>query len=164
MPLPIDLPTFIDKLVELNIYISPEWELEIFNLGKMPTADRLGYPRIWLGGKKGSYKHLHRILTDCPDGLVVDHINRDPTDCSVWDLRICSHSENQINRKITSKTGVTGVSQDSISGLWVSQIYVNGRRHRKKFKSFDEAVEHRKNLERKHYRSFHIFKDYTSGI
>ena len=41
---------------------------------------------------------LHRLLTDCPPGLVVDHLNHDTLDNRSCNLRVCTHSENLRNR------------------------------------------------------------------
>lgn len=40
---------------------------------------------------------LHRYLTKCPDNLIVDHINRNPLDNRLENLRCVTPSENQLN-------------------------------------------------------------------
>lgn len=42
---------------------------------------------------------LHRYLMDYPDGKCVDHINRNTLDNRIINLRACSSSENNCNRK-----------------------------------------------------------------
>jgi len=55
-----------------------------------------GYVRTFNKNRKPLY--LHRLLTGCPDGLEVDHINRDKYDNRRDNLRIVTRSLNQQNR------------------------------------------------------------------
>jgi HNH endonuclease len=49
---------------------------------------------------------------DIPDGLVIDHINRDCTDDRIENLRVCTLGENALNRTsgINCKVGRKGIS------------------------------------------------------
>ena len=49
-------------------------------------------------GKRGVY--LHRLITNAPQDMVVDHKNHDTLDCRKSNLRICSQSENCRNVKV----------------------------------------------------------------
>lgn len=42
---------------------------------------------------------LHRFITSCPMGLMVDHINHNTQDNRKFNLKICTNKENQHNRK-----------------------------------------------------------------
>ena len=44
-------------------------------------------------------EYLHRVITGCPEGFDVDHINGDRLDNRRINLRICSHRLNLINSK-----------------------------------------------------------------
>jgi hypothetical protein len=59
---------------------------------------------IWHISDKGYVRNtklgrLHRYITNCPDDMVVDHINGNRLDNRKCNLRICTHSENNANRK-----------------------------------------------------------------
>lgn len=49
---------------------------------------------------------MHRVITDCPDALEVDHKNRHRADNRRFNLRICNDVQNQGNRW-KSKQGKT---------------------------------------------------------
>lgn len=57
--------------------------------------------------------HLHRLITNCPDGMEVDHINHKTLDNRKQNLKVCTHAENMKNIKLhkTNKTGYSGVHE-----------------------------------------------------
>jgi hypothetical protein len=72
--------------------------------------------------------YMHRFIANTPDGLETDHINGDTLDNRVSNLRVCRHSENCKNLKLSraNKTGFKGVDRHSQNGNWRAQIMVNG--------------------------------------
>ena len=57
---------------------------------------------------KGGYKirkriHIHRIISNCPDNLVVDHINHDTLDNRKCNLRNVTRSENSLNTRVYTR-------------------------------------------------------------
>ena len=80
-------------------------------------------------GKKGSMP-LHRWLTNCPNGLVVDHIDHNTLNNTRQNIRNVTHLENMQNRKImqTNQSGQRGISMDKRTGKWRARIKVYGKR------------------------------------
>lgn len=60
---------------------------------------------------------IHRLITNCPEGFVVDHINGNTRDNRLCNLRICTQKENLRNHmdslkfkpRITNKLGIRGL-------------------------------------------------------
>ena len=79
------------------------------------------------------YRSLHRVITGCEEGLVVDHKNGNGLDNRRDNLRICTQAENLRNRKINENntSGFKGVFFDPgtrNSKPWRSRIAVGGQR------------------------------------
>ena len=79
---------------------------------------------------------LHRLITDCPEGMVVDHINHDKTDNRKCNLRICTVGQNNMNNKSN------GYSFDIQSQKW--KVYCNKDYNRYYGGSFDTEEEAKK--------------------
>ncbi len=56
---------------------------------------------VWRGIKDGVKQtvRMHRLLMDAPKDMVIDHLNGNPLDNRKANLRICTQSDNQRNRK-----------------------------------------------------------------
>jgi hypothetical protein len=63
--------------------------------------------------------YLHRLIMNCPTNKCIDHINRNTLDNRKCNLRICTRSENQINRKCGKNKGV---SYHKKHKLWLARI------------------------------------------
>ena len=87
------------------------------------------YRHIWLDGGRRTTVRLHREITDCPKGLLVDHINGNPLDNQRSNLRLCTPVQNSINRYVrqgqTSK--YKGVNWDKLHKKWKTTIGVSGK-------------------------------------
>jgi len=82
--------------------------------------------------------------------LLLDHINRNPDDNRICNLRLATSSENQQNTKLraTNKSGAKGISYCSYSKAWKARITKQGKTFELgRFKDFDLAVEARKKAE-----------------
>ena len=71
---------------------------------------------------------LHRFIMDCPEGLIIDHINNNRLDNRKSNLRIVTDTENSINHKLRqdNKSGITGVNWYKPGRKWRARVYKNG--------------------------------------
>lgn len=76
--------------------------------------------RKTIGGKKQTLR-MHRVITKCPSGMVIDHLNGNKLDCRKSNLRVCTQAENARNRHSTK-----GYCYDKSRKAWLV-------RHRGKF-------------------------------
>ena len=91
-----------------------------------------GYVSIKLYGKP----HLaHRIIWqmnhgEIPDGFQIDHINGNPRDNRISNLRLATHTENTRNRKLSkyNTSGYKGVSHSPVGKRWRSRIRIGTKR------------------------------------
>lgn len=74
---------------------------------------------------------MHRLVTNCPEGKVVDHMNHNTMDNRKDNLRVCCQSQNCINRKKSSRnsSGYKGVSWDKQRNLWVAAVNHNYKKY-----------------------------------
>lgn len=72
------------------------------------SAISTGYIATYIDGKAIL---LHRFLTECPSGYVVDHINHDTKDNRRCNLRVCTQGQNLLNKKSESNSGLYGISK-----------------------------------------------------
>ena len=106
---------------------------------------------------RGKVELLHRLITCAPRGMVVDHINHDTLDNQIQNLRVCSQSENLMNRKISknSTTGYSGVHIDSVRKKFGADIGVKGKRiFLGRFTTLEDAVKARLKAEREYFKEF----------
>jgi hypothetical protein len=103
-----------------------------------------GYLQMQINGKLSLvhriiYEHVHGSI---PDGMVIDHINRDKQDNRIENLRLVTISTNSHNSgpRKDSKTGVKGVGFDKCCNKFRGEICVKGSRHKTKyFETLEEA-------------------------
>ena len=86
---------------------------------------------------------MHRLVTNCPKGLQIDHINQNGLDNRKENLRICTNQQNQYNRKPSSKniSGLKGVSWIKRDKKWCAKLTIDGVvTHLGSFKTKEEAA------------------------
>jgi hypothetical protein len=119
-----------------------------------PMVNR-GYWQTMLDGERFLN---HRIIA-CMFGLrmdgVIDHIDRDPTNNRIENLRACSQAENTRNNSgWGSRSGLKGVYQRS-NGKWTAAIREDGKlKNLGTHERLEDAVNARRAAERKTYAAF----------
>lgn len=110
-----------------------------------------GYIYTQTGGRKNRKTiYLHRLVTGANKGEEVDHINRNPADNRCSNLRLCSRSQNNMN-----KQGVRGVSP--FRDKWRARIKINNTdKHIGLFETKEKAVAARRKVEKQ------LFKEYAN--
>lgn len=109
-----------------------------------------------VGMHEGKCISLHRYITDCPQGMIPDHIHgiNSIHDNRRSNLRIVTPSQNNMNQKLRldNKSGVRGVRWDKAEQKWRAEISINGKKkHLGRFDDFEEAVRIRKEMEEKYF-------------
>ena len=72
---------------------------------------------------------MHRLILNAKKGEQVDHINRNGLDNRKKNLRLCSHSQNGINRPFqkNNSSGFKGVHKYKYGGKWEVSIEKGGK-------------------------------------
>ena len=91
---------------------------------------------------------MHRLISNCPDGVCVDHINGNGLDNRMANLRFCTRMQNQGNRRKNKEYGgkqpsskYKGVSFYKRDRNWESGIVIMGKRkHLGRFLTEEEAA------------------------
>lgn len=102
-----------------------------------------GYYGLDLGSKNKRTVHslvAREFIGERPEGMVIDHINRNKYDNRPENLRYCTQSENIKNRNRTT-LGYIYDKKDGRAKPYCSSITINKKRHTKYFATRDEAQE-----------------------
>lgn len=89
---------------------------------------------------------LHRFLINTPKGMLCDHINHDTLDNRKKNIRNVTYAQNQMNRKSN------GFSFHN--NRWEVRLKNKGKQHYKSFKTKQEAINYREELEIKYFGEF----------
>lgn len=102
-------------------------------------------------------KSMHRVIMDAPEGLTVDHINRNRLDNRKSNLRLCTMAQNLKNVPIrdTNKSGYKGVYLEKRTGKYYSQISNDSKAiHLGTFNTKWEAYSAYKKASKKYHREY----------
>lgn len=109
---------------------------------------------------------MHRIIMNCNDDMVVDHIKHKIYDNRKSQLRICTNSQNNMNHVIRkdNSSGITGVYYDKRSKRWYSQIKIKNKKRITLgyFSLKEEAIKARKDAEEKYFGEY-SYKNSING-
>ena len=99
---------------------------------------------------------LHRIVTNCQEGFMPDHIHGNKTrhDNRKSNLRIVTKQQNGMNSALSNSntSGVAGVKWHSRDNIWEACITVNYKRiYLGRYNKFEDAVKARKEAEEKYF-------------
>ena len=115
-----------------------------------------GYLKVVLY-KDGIQKNhsIHRLLAihfiENPDNKPeVDHWDGNKTNNKLNNLRWVTHSENNQNKGVqkNNKLGIKNISYDKSRDRYKYEKVIEGVRHRKYFKTLEEAIEYKTNYEK----------------
>jgi hypothetical protein len=99
-------------------------------------------------------KLLHRIIMNCPEGMMIDHIDHNKLNNMRSNLRIVTHQQNDMNRSKTkrNKSGVIGVHWSKRDNKWWARIRLNNKTiHLGYFDNLENASRARKEAEIKYF-------------
>jgi len=114
------------------------------------NVDGKGYNSVFI---LGNQYRVHRLIWLLVYGYfpkTIDHVNGNPLDNRLENLRSVTSQENHMNQKISSAntSGVTGVYFNRSRGLWCAQMKFNGKAyHLGSSKNKSEAIGLRKKEE-----------------
>lgn len=96
---------------------------------------------------------LHNLIMS---DKYIDHINRNKLDNRRSNLRKVTSQQNSMNKnkQKNNTSGISGVFFDKNRNKWVASLTYNGKSFMKRFTEKNEAIEYRKELERKYFKEF----------
>ncbi len=115
------------RLTQGKVALVDAQDYEWLNQWKWCTACWRQYLNYATRRESGKQVFMHRVILGVLKGQEVDHINGNGLDNRRENLRICTRSQNQHNRKATQGTSkYKGVSWSSRDKRWRAKIKVFG--------------------------------------
>jgi hypothetical protein len=151
--LPRGVHLFTDGL-QSAAHACKRWNARNAGKAALTTATRHGY---YYGSVFNTHCRAHRVIWAIVHGEwpqdQIDHINGNPSDNRILNLRSVTHRENHKNRGLSTRntSGRLGVRWEASRSKWQARIGVEGReKFLGSFDSFEEASAARKAAEVKY--------------
>lgn len=148
-----------NNLVAIPGYDNYKFDLELLQVYNIKIdkylknrVDKDGYYRIGLyKNKKMKNYGIHQLVYICNNptedisDYQLDHIDNDKSNNKIENLRKCSQSDNQSNKKVHKNNKSTGIKyiHKTNHNTYRFQLVKNGIQYIKTFKTIEEAIEYR---------------------
>lgn len=145
----------VEDFERLNQY---KWHCTHYGYAKRAVPNRTGK------GRRQVAVYMHKMVCPAPDGMIVDHINRNSLDNRKVNLRAATQRQNVWNRKFNRKRGKSrynGIRWDKNREKWQVRLTINGRRE--SFGYYADEIEAAKAYDRvaKKYRGEYAFLNFA---
>ena len=102
------------------------------------------------------YLRMHRLIMHTPEGIEVDHMDRNGLNCQKYNMRNCTHKQNLCNQRPHGASKYIGVSI-SKGKIRASIKIKNKHKHIGYFKTEEEAAIARDIFAKEHFGEFANF-------
>lgn len=117
-----------------------QWKWSTRTTKRNVYAERRDYR---MGRRNAKSISMHRLITNAPPELQVDHKDGDGLNNQKSNLRLCTQKQNSANqrRHKNNSTGFIGVTTHRGENVWRAQIGIDGKRtYIGRFKTPEEAA------------------------
>lgn len=141
-----------DKLVSSGL----KWHLGWSKTVKKYYAKATKYKGLKNGKPQYETILMHRFLTDCENGMSVDHINHDTLDNRDCNIEVVTIEENNKRRQNrankNSTTGVRNITYCKAADVYIVQFYFEGKNIQMgRFETLEEAKDYADRNRHKYY-------------
>lgn len=126
-------------LDDLDVLSNYYWNIRYDNRHPNCTVYVETHKRI---NGKNTRIHMHKLITNCPKELEVDHINGNGLDNRKQNLRCIPHSLNTLNKNHKYDVGVRYNKRDNV---WIASFNIKGKTiYAGYYRTKEEAINRRK--------------------
>lgn len=118
-------------------------------------AARAEYWKDDTGKRCRKWVFMHRAIANAPDGMEVDHINRNTFDNRRNNLRVATHQQNSFNHPGYGNRGVTKITNRPLKKPYCVRLMISGKSlYLGYYRTMKEARQVWKEAAAKHYGQF----------